>query len=80
MNKQESIDRQVAALLRAEEAAKHGLSPQPKVWIKIAEGWDNLTYRLADAEEMAARIAKNAEKLAELEKGDADVEVQPSAG
>ena len=73
MNKQESIDRQVAALLRAEEAAKHGLSPQPKVWIKIAEGWDNLTYRLEDAEHRAA-----AERRAEKEKGDADVEVQPS--
>jgi hypothetical protein len=80
MDSKEAIERQIKALEHAEAHAKTAASygPVPKVWIRIARGWDSLTYRLEDTEQMEQRKAENAAKMAALEKGEGDEQVQPS--
>jgi hypothetical protein len=71
VNAQEATERQILALENAETHAHNLLSPSPKTWIKIAAGWDSLTYRLEDAEQTAVRMAELRQKVAEFEKGEA---------
>jgi len=57
MNSQEAIEHMVAAIEAAEEAAsKLSAEKCAEVYVKIAERWEEVAWRLADAEEKAERI------------------------
>jgi hypothetical protein len=66
MNSEEAIGHMVAAVTAAEDSAdKLPAERRAKVYIKIAERWEEVAWRLADTEERAARAAKGAVKAAE---------------
>jgi len=57
VNSTEAIQRMMDATVKAEISADETEDPQARadLWIKIAERWEDVVWRLHDAEERAAK-------------------------
>lgn len=63
MNSEEAIAHMVAAITAAEDSAdKLPAEKRAKVYVRIAERWEEVAWRLADAEDRAARAVREVVK------------------